>query len=150
MTFGDFKPRSALLGLVLATACGRAEATPFASRSAGAATAIAVDEGSIAPYGVNRSAWAYEFFRSKDRRVQIMAMHKVVSCKTRQEWNLTVEGYLANGRRISSTAAAGGWTPMLRGSNSDYILTLICEGRDDAWRTLRLPTVFDVYRATWR
>ena len=140
---------TACLGLALAGVCGAAEATPFVTRTAGAATAIAVDVGSIAPYGANRSAWAYEMFHSKNQRVQIMAMHKVVSCRTRQEWNLTVEGYLANGRRIAANAGDGGWTPMLRGSNSDYILTLICEGQDDTWRKLRLPTVFDVYRATW-
>ena len=142
--------RSLLLGLVLASACSVSEASPFVTRSAGAATAIAVDLGSIAPYGVNRSALAYEFFTSKSQRVQIMAMHKVVSCRTRQEWNLTVEGYLADGRRMTASGGDGGWTPMLRGSNSDYILQLICDGHDDAWRKLNLPTVFDAYRATWR
>lgn len=150
MTFPSPRLRSALLGLAVAAACRPAQATPFATRAAGAATVIAVDEGSIVPDGPNRSAWAYEFFHSKGRRVQIMAMHKVVSCKTRQEWNLTVEGYLADGTRISSAAGSGGWTPMLRGSNSDYILTLICQGRDNAWRRLRVSKVFDVYRATWR
>ena len=138
-----------LIGLALAAICSAAEASPFAIRTAGAATAIAVDEGSIGPYGVNKSAWAYELFKSRGR-VQIMAMHKVVSCRTRREWNLSVEGYLANGTRVGSMPPEPGWTEMLRGSNSDYILKLICEGRDDAWRILRLPTVFDVYRATWR
>jgi hypothetical protein len=149
MTQNDKKLRPVLLGLALAVICGRAQATPFAVRTAGAATVIAVDEGSIAPYGPNRSAWAYEFFHSKGGRIQIMAMHKVVSCHSRQELNLTVEGYRSDGKRVSSVAG-GNWTPMLRGSNSDYILALICEGRDAAWRPLRLPTVFDAYRATWR
>lgn len=146
----DSWKRSALAGLMLAAACGGAQATPFATRTAGAATVIAVDLGSIAPYGTNLSAWTYEFFQSRDQRTQIMAVHKVVSCRTRREWDLVIDGYLANGRRLTSTPGAPGWTPMLRGSNSDYILELICRGHDDAWRRLRVATVFDAYRATWR
>jgi hypothetical protein len=99
---------------------------------------------------VNRSAWTYEFFNSSSQRTQIMAVRKVVSCRSRLEWDLTIDSYLANGRRINSAAGAPGWTPMLRGSNSDYILALICQGHDDAWRRLHVRTVFDAYRATWR
>jgi hypothetical protein len=82
--------------------------------------------------------------------VQILAMRKVVDCRARRERNLAVHGYLAAGVRVAVTGPDRAWTPMLRGSNSDYILALICKGRDGAWTRVRAGTVFELYRAAWR
>jgi hypothetical protein len=96
----------------------------------------------------------YEFFRTgsifMSSRLQILATRQVVNCKTRRAKSLGTVGYLATGERISATGPDPGWSENLRGSNTDLILTTMCEGPDLAWTRLRAPTVFDLYRATWR
>jgi len=146
--------RTALLALALAAACGAAQASPFVVRYGGSNTALAVDLGSIGRSGVFRSAMTYEFFRTgsifMSSRLQILATRQVVNCKTRRAKSLGTVGYLATGERISATGPDPGWSENLRGSNTDLILTTMCEGPDLAWTRLRAPTVFDLYRATWR
>jgi hypothetical protein len=146
--------RTALLALVLTAACGAAQASPFVVRYGGSNTALAVDQGSIGRSGVFRSAMTYEFFRTgsifMSSRLQILATRQVVNCKTRLAKSLGTVGYLADGARISATGPDPGWSENLRGSNTDLILTTMCDGPDLAWGRIRAPSVFDVYRATWR
>jgi hypothetical protein len=147
--------RTALLGLTLAAAaCGAAQASPFVIRYGGSNTALAIDQGSIGSSGAFRSAMTYQLFRTgsmfMSSRLQILATRQVVNCKTRLAKSLGTVGYLANGARISATGPDPGWTENLRGSNTDLILTTMCEGPDPAWSRVRAATVFDVYRATWR
>ena len=146
--------RTALMALALAAAGSAAEASPFVIRYGGSNTALAVDQGSIGRSGVFRSAMTYEFFRTgsifMSSRLQILATRQVVNCKTRLAKSLGTVGYLASGARISATGPDPGWSENLRGSNTDLILTTMCEGPDPAWTRMRAQTVFDVYFATWR
>jgi hypothetical protein len=146
--------RTTLAAVGLTAVCGSAQAAPFAIRFSGTGTALVLDEGSAAPYGAFRSAWIYQFFRRggglTSERLQILATRQVVNCRTRQTRDLASVRYLASGVRIAATGSDAAWTTSLRGSNSDRLLTAICEGPDAAWSRAPGPTVFDVYRSTWR
>jgi hypothetical protein len=146
--------RTALLVMGLAAVCGPVRAAPFAVRYAGTGTALALDEGSILADGVFKSAWIYQFFRTGrglvSPRLQIMATRQIVDCHARTTRDLASVRYLASGVRIGARGADPGWTTSLRGSNSDLLMTAICDGPDRAWSRLRGPTVFDLYRSTWR
>jgi hypothetical protein len=145
--------RTALLAIALAAVCGSAHATPFVIRYAGTNTAIAVDRGSIGRSGPVRVAWTYVLFRTgsifMSQRLQILATRQAVNCQTRLEKSLGSAGYLASGAQISANGPEAQWGTSLRGSNTDLILTTMCEGPDPAWTMVRAATVFDAYRATW-
>jgi hypothetical protein len=139
--------------LVLATVTQAAEAAPFITRYAGTNTAIAVDMGSIGRGGAVRTGWTYVFFRSNrlmTKRLEILATREAVNCTTRSEKALATVGYMASGAEISRAGPDPAWTIHLRGSNTDLIISALCEGRDPEWTLLRLPNVFAVYRAVWR
>jgi len=145
--------RGILLGIGLAAVCGAAQATPFAIRYAGSNTAIVVDEGSIGRSGAVRVAWTYVFFRSNrfmTPRLEILATHEAVNCVTRREKALASVGYLANGAVLSRTGPDAAWSSHLRGSNTDLIMTTICDNAAAPWVVLRLRSVFAVYKAVWR
>ncbi len=145
---------AAALAIALAAVGGAAHATPFAIRTAGADTAIAIDLGSITRFRSYRIAWTYEFFRSgaglMSKRMQIMATREMVDCRTRQNIDLQTVRYMADGAELSRIGREAHWKISLRGSNSDYLVGVICDGVDPAWKASRVPTVFDLYRATWR
>jgi hypothetical protein len=145
--------RGILLGIGLAAICGAAQASPFAIRYAGSNTAIVVDQGSIGRSGAARVAWTYIFFRSNrlmTPRLEILATHEAVNCRTQREKALASVDYLASGVVLSKTGPDAAWSSHLRGSNIDLIMTTLCEGATPPWVVLRLPNVFAAYKAVWR
>ena len=146
--------RRVLLGLVLAMACGCADAAPFVIRTAGADTAIAIDMSSIRGVTHYRTGWTYEFFRERNwlfgSRTQIIGVLELVNCKTRFVRRLKVVHYLKDGTLLSREGKAPAWTDTLRGSNTDLMTRAMCEGVSPAWARRQAGDVFDLYGKAWR
>jgi hypothetical protein len=145
--------RWAALVLALAAA-GQAQANDFAVRTAGAATAIAVDRDSVRKTGRYRTGWTYELYRERNpfigQRTQITGVLLLADCKTLLFRRLEVVHSLEDGRALSRTGPERAWTEALRGSNTDLILRAMCRGPDRLWARRRAETVFDLYRQVWR
>jgi hypothetical protein len=145
--------RWAALVLALAAA-GAAQAKDFAVRTAGAATAIAVDRDSVRKTGRYRTGWTYELYRERNpfigQRTQITGVLLLADCKTLLFRRLEVVHSLEDGRALSRTGPERAWTEALRGSNTDLILRAMCRGPDRLWARRRAETVFDLYRQVWR
>jgi hypothetical protein len=141
------------LAIALLTA-GPAAANTFVARTAGAATAIALDQDSIHTTGDFRTGWTYELYRERNRllgrRTQIMGVLELVNCKTLLARRLQVVDYLDTGEVLSRTGPEREWSESLRGSNTDLILRAMCFGPDDAWAHRKAKTVFDLYGEVWR
>ena len=132
--------RPAILALAL-FAAGTARARDFEVRTAGAATAIAVDQDSLHQTGHIRTGWTYEFYRERNpltgRRAQITAILELVNCKTLFSRRLKVVHYADNGQALSRIGPERAWTEALRGSNTDLMLRAMCFGPDRVWARRR-------------
>jgi hypothetical protein len=146
--------RGILCAALLAFACGEARAAAFAVRTAGAATAIAIDRDSIQARGRYRTGWTYEMFRERNplggARTQITGVLTLVNCRTLLVRRLKVVHYLASGATVSAIGPERAWTDSLRGSNTDLMLRAMCRGPGSEWAERRAGTVFDLYRLVWR
>jgi hypothetical protein len=143
------------LGFALALlAAGPAAANSFVVRTAGAATAIALDQDSIRTRGDYRTAWTYELYREHNpllgRRTQITGVLALVNCRTLLARRLKVVHYLGTGEVLSRIGPERTWTESLRGSNTDLILRAMCSGPDPVWAHRKAKTVFDLYDQVWR
>lgn len=140
-----------LLGLLSA---GPAAANDFIVRTAGAATAIAVDQDSVLKTGHYRTGWTYELYRERNpllgQRTQITGVLELVNCKTLLARRLKVVHYLETGEALSRIGPEREWTESLRGSNTDLILRAMCRKPDDVWARRKAETVFDLDREVWR
>jgi hypothetical protein len=146
--------RLALLVLATALAAAPAQAGDFAVRTAGAATAIAIDRDSVRGTGRYRTGWTYELYRERNPltgpRVQIMGVLELVDCQTLMARRLEVVHFFADGRRISRAGPEAAWTESLRGSNTDLLLRAMCGPVDPAWARRKAGTVFELYGMVWR
>jgi hypothetical protein len=147
----------AALGTVLgatALAAAPAAAGEFAVRTAGAATAIAIDQGSVRQRGPFRTGWTYELYRERNPltgpRVQIMGVLELVDCRNLRARRLKVAHFFADGREISHTGPEPAWTESLRGSNTDLLLRAMCSPGDPVWARRQAQSVFELYRMVWR
>lgn len=144
--------RPAVIAVAL-FAAGAAQARDFEVRTAGAATALAVDRDSVRRTGRFRTGWAYEFYRERNplagRRTQITGILWLVDCGALASRRLKVVHYLGDGRVLSRIGPERGWTEDLRGSNTDLMLQALCRP-DRAWARRRAETVFELYRRVWR
>lgn len=133
---------------------GPAAANTFVVRTAGAATAIGVDETSIRTSGRYRTGWTYELYRERNplqgQRTQITGVLELVDCKTLLARRLKVVHYLDDGRVISRIGPERAWSESLRGSNTDLILRAMCRGPDEVWARRKARTVFELYGQVWR
>ena len=145
--------RPALLAVAL-FASGTAQARDFEVRTAGAATAIAVDRDSVHQNGHFRTGWTYELYRERNpltgRRTQITGVLLLVNCQTLLSRRLKVVHYLQDGRALSHVGPERVWTDALRGSNTDLMLRAMCFGPDRVWARRKADTVFDLYRRVWK
>jgi hypothetical protein len=145
--------RRALFAAALLALAGQAQAKPFVVRGGGAATALAVDLGSVTAYGDSRAAWTYQFFWSRrafaGRKVEVLAVLQSVNCKTRVERALATIHYTAGGQVLTQTGPATPWTISLYGSNTDHVLDVLCGTPDGAWYRLRASDAFGLYRRVW-
>ena len=143
-----------VLALVLAAACGTAQAAPFVIRTAGSNTATVIDQASVRVEGGFRSAWTYEFFREggplSGGRAQILGVLELVNCTDHLSRRLKVVHYLASGVALGRQGPERRFTDSLRGSNTDLMLTAICDGPSDVWARRQAANVFDLYRLAWR
>lgn len=146
--------RAALAVALAVLGAGPAAANTFVVRTAGAATAIAVDRDSIRTRGHYRTGWTYELYREHNpllgERTQITGVLELVNCKTLLARRLKVVHYLDTGEVLSRTGPERAWTESLRGSNTDLILRAMCRGPDPVWAHRRAKTVFDLYGEVWR
>lgn len=141
--------------LVLALAVAQpALAGEFMVRTAGAATAIAIDQDSVRKTGHYRSGWTYELYRERNplagQRTQIIGVLLLVDCKSLMSRRLKVVHYLDDGRAISHIGPERVWTEALRGSNTDLMLRAMCRGPDPVWAHRKSATVFGLYRQVWK
>lgn len=129
-------------------------ANSFLVRTAGAATAIAVDQDSIRANGPYRTGWTYELYRERNpllgARTQVTGVLALVNCKTLLARRLKVVHYLDTGRVLSRTGPEPAWSESLRGSNTDLILRAMCRGPDPVWAHRKAKTVFELYDEVWR
>ncbi len=143
-----------LLAVALLALAGPVQAAPFMVRGGGAATALAVDLGSVSVHGESRAAWTYQFFWSRrafaGRKVEVLAILQAVNCGTRVERALATTQYTADGSVLRRNGPATPWTTSLYGSNTDYMLNVICGAPDSAWAWRNAPDVFHLYRSVWR
>ena len=139
---------------VVLFAASAAQARDFEVRTAGAATAIAVDQDSLHRTGQFRTGWTYELYRERNpltgQRTQITGVLLLVDCKTLLSRRLKVVHYLGNGRALSHVGPERTWTEALRGSNTDLMLRAMCFGPDRVWARRKADTVFELYRRVWR
>jgi hypothetical protein len=146
--------RAPLVLLLALLAAGPAAAKAFIVRTAGAATAIAVDEDSVLKTGHYRTGWTYELYRERNplqgERTQITGVLQLVNCKTLLARRLKVVHYLDTGEAISRIGPETVWAESLRGSNTDLLLRAMCQRPDDVWARRKAATVFDLYREVWR
>jgi hypothetical protein len=145
--------RKVLLIVALMALAGRAEAAPFMVRGGGAETALAVDLGTVTAFGASRAAWTYQFFWSRrafpGRKVEVLAVLQSVNCDSRVERALATTHYTADGKVLTRTGPATPWTTSLSGSNTDYILDVMCGTPDRAWARVSAANVFEAYRHVW-
>ncbi len=145
--------RGLLCAALLASACGGARAGEFVVRTAGAATAIAIDRESILTTGRYRTGWTYELFRERNplngARTQITGVLALVNCKTLLVRRLKVVHYLETGRVVSAIGPERVWTESLRGSNTDLMLRAMCRAPDSEWAHRKAGSIFDLYRLVW-
>jgi hypothetical protein len=145
--------RLAVLAITLSVA-GPALANEYVARTAGAATAIAIDRDSIRQVGHYRTGWAYELYRERNplagERPQITGILELVNCKTLLSRKLKVVHYLEDGTLLNRFGPERAWTETLRGSNTELSIRAMCQGPDRAWARRRADTVFDLYRQVWR
>jgi hypothetical protein len=143
----------AQIAAVLAAA-GPALANDFVVRTAGAATAIAIDRDSVRTTGHYRTGWTYELYRERNplsgRRTQITGVLLLVDCKSLMSRRLKVAHYLEDGQLLSGIGPERAWTEALRGSNTDLMLRAMCTRPDPEWARRKADTVFDLYRQVWR
>ena len=129
-------------------------ANDYVARTAGAATAVAVDLDSMRQAGHYRTGWTYELYRERNplsgRRTQITALLELVNCRTLFSRRLKVVHFAQDGAVLARFGPERAWTEDLRGSNSDLILRAMCEGPDRAWARRKAATVFELYRQVWR
>ena len=134
-------------------ACGEARAADFVVRTAGAATAIAIDRDSIQRTGHYRTGWTYEMFRERNpfngERTQITGILELVNCKTLLVRRLKVVHYLDSGRVVSWVGPERAWTDSLRGSNTDLMLRAMCVGPDPVWARRKAGSIFELYDRLW-
>jgi hypothetical protein len=144
---------SLALMLVLMTAAPAA-AAQFVVRTAGAATAIAIDQDSVRKTGRVRTGWTYELYREHNPlrgvRTQITGVLLVVDCKTLFARRLRVVHYRDTGEVISRIGPERVWAESLRGSNTDLMLAAMCTAPDEIWARRRARNVFELYREVWR
>ena len=145
--------RRALLAMALLALAGQAEAATFVVRGGGAATVLAVDLDSVSVHGESRAAWTYQFFWSRrafaGRKVEVLAILQAVNCQTKVERALATIQYTAAGKVLRRTGPATPWTTSLYGSNTDYMLDVICGAPDRVWARRSAPDVFYLYRRVW-
>ena len=145
--------RRSLCALALASACGAAQAGNFVVRTAGAATAIAIDQDSVLRTGHYRTGWTYEMFRERNplngARTQITGILELVNCRTLLVRRLKVIHYRATGAVVSAIGPERTWTDSLRGSNTDLMLRAMCRGPDSEWARRKAGSVFDLYALVW-
>jgi hypothetical protein len=143
-----------VLAAALLVLASRAEAAPFVVRAGGAATALAVDLSTVSASGDSRAAWTYQLFWSRralaGRKVEVLAILQAVNCKTKVERVLATTQYTAGGKVLRRTGPATPWTISLDGSNTDYMLDVICGAPDGVWARRSVPDVFALYRRVWR
>lgn len=146
-------PRWAALAIAL-SAAGPALAGDFVVRTAGAATAVAIDRDSVHRIGRLRTGWSYEFYRERNpltgRRPQITAILELVDCQTLFARQLKVVHYRADATVLARFGPERAWTETVRGSNTELIRRAMCEGPDRTWARRQAATVFDLYRQVWR
>jgi hypothetical protein len=144
---------AAVLAMAL-FAAGPAQARRFLVRTAGAATAVAIDRDSVIKTGHYRTGWAYEFYREHNpfvgERTQITGVLLLADCKTLLARRLKVVRYLADGRTLAQTGPERPWTDAPAGANSDQILRAMCAGPDPDWARRKADSVFELYRKVWR
>jgi hypothetical protein len=133
---------------------GPALANDYLVRTAGAATAIAIDRDSMRQVGHYRTGWAYELYRERNpligRRVQISAILELVNCQTLFSRQLKIVQYAEDGTALARFGPEPAWTDDLRGSNADLVLRAMCEGPDRTWARRKAATVFELYRQVWK
>jgi len=138
----------------VALSTGPALANDYVARTAGAATALAVDLDSMREVGHYRTGWTYELYRERNpltgRRTQIAAILQLVNCKTLFSRPLKVVHYAEDGAVLARFGPERDWTEDLRGSSTDLLLRALCEGPDRAWARRKAATVFELYRQVWR
>jgi hypothetical protein len=146
--------RAALALALTLLAAGPAAANDFVVRTAGAATAIAIDQSSVLKTGHYRTGWTYELYRERNpltgERTQITGVLMLVNCKTLLARRLKVIHYLSTGEAISHIGPEPVWTESLRGSNTDLILRAMCVKPDEVWARRKAKTVFQLYQEVWR
>lgn len=147
-----------LVAIALAAAglfgSGPALANEFVVRTAGAATAIAIDRDSVRHNGRYRTGWTYELYRERNpllgERTQITGVLVLADCKTLMARRLRVAHYLADGRTLSRTGPERAWTEAASGSSAELALQALCRGPDREWARRTARTVFELYRQVWR
>jgi hypothetical protein len=146
--------RTAAIAIAIALAAGPAQANDFVVRTAGAATAIAIDRDSLRKAGHYRTGWTYELYRERNpltgQRTQIMGVLLLVNCKTLLSRRLKVVQYLDDARAVAHSGPERAWTEALRGSNTDLMLRAMCRGPDPVWARRKAKSVFQLYRQVWR
>jgi hypothetical protein len=146
--------RKAAFVIALWALAGPVRAAPYMVRGGGAATALAVDLGTVSVHGESRAAWTYQFFWSRrafaGRKVEVLAILQAVNCGTKVERALATTQYTADGRVLKRTGPVMPWTTSLYGSNTDYMLDVICGAPDGVWARRNARDVFEVYRRVWR
>jgi hypothetical protein len=145
--------RAVILAAALLALAGPVQAAPFAVRGGGAATVLAVDLGTVKVSADWRAAWTYQFFWSRrafaGRKVEVLAILQAVNCQTKVERALATTQYTAEGKVLRRTGPATPWTTSLYGSNTDYMLDVICGAPDGVWARRSAPDVFHLYRRVW-
>ena len=145
--------RWTMLALALSLVAGPASARDFIVRTAGAATALAVDRSSVRQTGHFRTGWTYEFYRERNplygERTQIAAVLELVDCTTLRSRHLKIVHYLEDGRVLARFGPERAWTEDLHGSNTDLELMALCGETGSDWATRKADTVFDLYRRVW-
>lgn len=145
--------RTRVLALVAMTAASQAQAASFVVRTAGTGTALAIDRSAVRTTGAVTAAWTYELFWARGHgkpRTQVLAVLQVVNCKTRVERALATAQYDLHGRLLRRSGPDAGWTVTLHGSNTDYLLDVMCGKPDGAWARRKVSNVFEAYRVIWK
>ena len=145
---------SARLAVALALlAAGPAAADDFVVRTAGAATAIAIDRDTVRQTGRLRTGWTYELYRERNPltgvRTQVTGVLLLVDCKTLFARRLKVVHYRSSGEVLAQIGPERAWSESLRGSNTDLMLRAMCRAPDPVWARRRADTVFALYRRVW-
>jgi len=145
--------RAAALGLIAAALAGGAAAKPFALRTVGADTAVAIDLQSVRRDGGLRTGWSYELLRERNplagERTQIIAVLEQADCRAERVRHLQIVHYRASGKTLWRVGPQPGWREVPGGSETDLVLQALCGRPGRAWARREAASVFELYRKAW-